>query len=423
MKISVIGLGYVGLPLALEFSKKYSVVGYDLKKERISQLINGVDNTFEVDSSFLKKQLKNNNNLKKGLFLSNNKESISDSNSYIIAVDTPVDEKKQLDLNSLKNASELVGSFLKKGDTVIYESTVYPGATEEFCNPILEKISNLKLNYDYYLGYSPERINPGDKSRSLTDIKKITSGSCRDCEMIIDKLYSSIIVAGTYLAPSIKVAEAAKVIENSQRDVNIAFVNELAKIFNLLEIDTSEVLKAAQTKWNFLPFNPGLVGGHCIGVDPYYLATIAKKNGYSPELILSARKLNDSMGKYVASQVIKLMIKNDINIKNSEVLILGISYKENCPDIRNTKVVDIFKELFEHSCNITVYDPLANPFDVQKEYGIDILKNCPQNKYDVIILAVAHDEFIKIDLEKLKKMNSIIYDVKNVLGNKSDYKL
>jgi UDP-N-acetyl-D-glucosamine/UDP-N-acetyl-D-galactosamine dehydrogenase len=422
-KITIIGLGYVGLPLAVEFGKKFSVVGFDINSHRVDELNKGEDRTLEINSSALNSVLKDSPNESIGLYCTSNNQLISKSNYYIITVPTPVDENNEPDLTPLIKATELVASVLKKGDYIIYESTVFPGATEDVCNPILETVSKLKLNKDYFLGYSPERINPGDKEKTLTKILKITSGSDSSSALNIDNLYKTIITAGTYLAPSIKVAEAAKVIENSQRDINIAFVNELAKIFNLLSIDTMEVLKAAGTKWNFLPFKPGLVGGHCIGVDPYYLAMIAKKNGYNPDIILSGRRLNDSMGKYVASEVIKLMITRDIKIKNASILILGITFKENCPDHRNTKVIDVVNELKDHHCNITIYDPWASPIEIKNEYNMVSTKVCPNASYDAIILTVSHDEFSNLNFDKLKNKNSVLYDVKGFLGNKSDKKL
>ena len=422
-KITIIGLGYVGLPLAVEFGKKFSVIGFDINSNRIDELNNGNDRTLEINNNTLKTVLKKSANESLGLYCTTNKQLISNSNYYIITVPTPVDKNKQPDLNPLIKATKLVASVLKIGDYIIYESTVYPGATEDVCNPILEGISNLKLNRDYFLGYSPERINPGDKKKTLTKILKITSGSDEESALNINNLYKSIITAGTYLAPTIKVAEAAKVIENSQRDINIAFVNELAKIFNLLNIDTMEVLKAAGTKWNFLPFKPGLVGGHCIGVDPYYLAMIAEKNGYDPDIILSGRRLNDSMGIYVASQVIKLMISRDIKIKDSRILILGITFKENCPDHRNTRVIDVVKELEEHHCNVAIYDPWANPDEIMNAYNLASTKICPNSTYDAIVLTVSHNQFYNLNLSKLKNKNSVVYDVKGILGGESDKKL
>lgn len=426
-KISIIGLGYVGLPLAIEFSKKYPTVGFDISLNRITDLNNYIDDTFEVDSIDLKDNIVSSefefetNN--RGLFVSNQSSMIKDSNIYIITVPTPVDNNNQPLLMPIISATQTVGNYLKKGDLVIYESTVYPGLTEEICVPELEKTSKLIYNEDFFIGYSPERINPGDKQRTLTKIIKVTSGSNFETGKKVDDLYKSIITAGTYLAPSIKIAEAAKVIENSQRDINIAFMNELAKIFNLLEIDTNEVLKAAGTKWNFLDFKPGLVGGHCIGVDPYYLTHKAKDMGYNPEIILSGRKLNDLMGNYVAEQVINLMKKNSIEIIDSNVLILGITFKENCPDIRNSKAIDVVKRFNDFECNVTVLDPWANKLEVKKEYDLDIINKIPNNKFDAIVLTVSHNEFSIINLETLKKEKSVVYDVKGILGNKADARL
>ena len=426
-KISIIGLGYVGLPLALEFSKKYPTVGFDISLNRVKKLKNYIDDTFEVDSIDLKDNIigfdgefEINN---RGLLVSNKSDAIKDSNIYIITVPTPVDNNNQPLLKPIISATQTVGNYLKKGDLVIYESTVYPGLTEEICVPELEKTSKLLYNKDFFIGYSPERINPGDKQRTLTKITKVTSGSNFETGKKVDNLYKSIITAGTYLAPSIKIAEAAKVIENSQRDINIAFMNELAKIFNLLEIDTNEVLKAAGTKWNFLDFKPGLVGGHCIGVDPYYLTYKAKEIGYNPEIILSGRKLNDLMGNYVAEKVIHLMKKNSIEIINSNVLILGITFKENCPDVRNSKAIDVVKRFNEFECNVTVLDPWADKSEVKKEYDLDIINKIPGDKFDAIVLTVSHNEFSIINLETLKKECSVVYDVKGILGNKSDARL
>ena len=414
-KIAIIGLGYVGLPLARLFATKYSVVGFDINTNRISELMSGVDSTLELDNETLQSVLVNENSDSNGLFCTNQLNKIKDCNYYIITVPTPVDKNNKPILTPLIKASETVGSVLKKEDIVIYESTVYPGATEEDCVPVLEKISGLKFNEDFYAGYSPERINPGDKEHTIEKILKVTSGSTPEIGEKVNDLYKSVITAGTHLAPTIKVAEASKVIENSQRDINIAFVNELAKIFNLLDINTHDVLKAAGTKWNFLPFKPGLVGGHCIGVDPYYLAQKAQEYGYNPEIILAGRRLNDSMGKYIASEVIKLMIQKDINIKDSDILILGITFKENCPDVRNTKVVDVINALKEYNTRVTVFDPWANCDEVQHEYGLTSIKEVPQKKYDSIILTVAHNEFKNLDFEVLKKNTSVIYDVKNSL--------
>ena len=415
-KISIIGLGYVGLPLAVAFSEKYKVVGFDINQKRVDELNKGIDTTLEVSEDELKLALTNNQ-----LQITSNLEDIKDSNVYIITVPTPIDNHKTPDLTPLKKASETVGKVLKKGDTVIYESTVYPGCTEEVCVPILEKTSGLKFNKDFYVGYSPERINPGDKEHTVKKILKVTSGSTPEIAKEIDKLYASIIEAGTHLAPSIKVAEAAKVIENTQRDINIAFVNELALIFDKLNIDTKDVLEAAGTKWNFLKFTPGLVGGHCIGVDPYYLTYKAKEIGYHPEIILAGRRLNDNMGIFVANKVIKLMIQKGHTIKSSKVLVLGITFKENCPDIRNSRVIDVIRELEEFGVNVDVYDPWADRDEVKREYNIDLLSTVNHQQltdYDGVVLAVAHKEFK--DLEtliqnlKLKTQNSlVVYDIKS----------
>ena len=426
-KIGIIGLGYVGLPLAVEFGKKYKVVGFDINKSRIDELTNFNDSTLEISSDTLKDVItKSHNKLdskKNALFVSDKINDLDNCNFYIITVPTPVDKNNRPILLPLIKASETVGSVLKIGDYVVYESTVYPGATEEDCLPILEKFSGLKINKDFYLGYSPERINPGDKKHTVTNIKKVTSGSTQEAGMVIDNLYKSIITAGTHLASSIKVAEAAKVIENSQRDINIAFVNELAKIFNLMNINTNDVLEAAETKWNFLPFKPGLVGGHCIGVDPYYLAQKAQEFGYNPEIILSGRRINDSMGSFVADQFIKALIKNNFLINKAKVLILGITFKENCPDIRNTGVVGIIKNLIDLGLDIDIYDPWANPNEVKNEYGFKSQKKLGTTKYEGIILAVAHSEFKKLKIDKLKKSSkSVVYDVKGVLKN-STHKL
>ena len=422
-KIAIIGLGYVGLPLARLFATKYSVVGFDINSDRVDELMTGVDSTLEVDNETLQSVLIDEDSDEIGLFCTNQFEKIKDCNYYIITVPTPVDKNNRPILTPLLKASETVGGVLKKGDIVIYESTVYPGATEEVCVPVLEKVSGLKFNKDFYVGYSPERINPGDKEHTVEKILKVTSGSTIEIGEKVDSLYKSVITAGTHLAPSIKVAEAAKVIENSQRDINIAFVNELAKIFNLMDINTHDVLEAAGTKWNFLPFKPGLVGGHCIGVDPYYLAQKAKEYGYNPEIILAGRRMNDSMGKYVASEVIKIMIKKDIKIKDSEILMLGITFKENCPDIRNTKVVDVISALEGYSAKVSIYDPWAKPEDVLNEYGLVSTSEIPKEKYDAIILTVGHKEFKNLDLGLLKKEDGILYDVKNILEQNIDGKL
>ncbi len=424
-KIAIIGLGYVGLPLARLFATKYDVVGFDINHARIEELRNGHDSTLEVENSALKAVLKlRNENNKNGLYCSNELIDLRECNYFIITVPTPVDKNNRPDLSPLIKASNTVGQVLKKGDIVIYESTVYPGATEDECIPVLEKVAGLKYNVDFYAGYSPERINPGDKDHTVEKILKVTSGSTPEIGVIVDNLYKSVIVAGTHLAPSIKVAEAAKVIENSQRDINIAFVNELAKIFNLMNIDTNAVLTAAGTKWNFLPFKPGLVGGHCIGVDPYYLAQKAQELGYHPEIILAGRRLNDGMGKYVASQIVKLMIKKGINVTNAEILLLGFTFKENCPDVRNTRVIDIIKELKSYDINIDVVDPWANSLEVEEEYKISTFKELPNKKYDSIVLAVAHSEFSNIEISKYSNPVSVVYDVKGILGSsKSDASL
>ncbi len=419
-KIAIIGLGYVGLPLARLFATKYSVVGFDINTNRISELMSGFDSTLEVDNETLQSVLVGEDSDSIGLLCTNQLDKIKDCNYYIITVPTPVDKNKRPILTPLIKASETVGFSLGKGDIVIYESTVYPGATEEECIPILEKVSGLKFNTDFYAGYSPERINPGDKEHTVDKILKVTSGSTLEIGKKVDALYRSVITAGTHLAPTIKVAEAAKVIENSQRDINIAFVNELAKIFNLMDINTHDVLEAAGTKWNFLPFKPGLVGGHCIGVDPYYLAQKAEEYGYNPEIILAGRRMNDSMGKYVASEVIKIMIKKNIKIKDSEILILGITFKENCPDVRNTKVVDVIKALEGYSAKVSIYDPWAKPEDVLNEYGVVSSREIPKDKYDAIVLTVGHKEFKILDLELLKKEDGILYDVKNIIKQNTD---
>lgn len=418
IKIAVIGLGYVGLPLARLFATKYAVVGFDINQQRVNELMAGKDSTLEVAPDTLKTVLVEASSSEKGLFCTTDIQDIKDCNYYIITMPTPVDKNNTPVLIPLLAASKTVANVLKKGDVVIYESTVYPGATEEDCIPVLEKESGLVFNRDFFAGYSPERINPGDKINTIDKILKITSGSTPEIAKKVDALYASVVTAGTYLAPSIKVAEAAKVIENSQRDINIAFVNELAKIFNLMGINTHEVLAAAGTKWNFLPFKPGLVGGHCIGVDPYYLAHKSKEYGYHPEIILAGRRVNDSMGTYVAAEVTKLMIKKDIAVKDAAILVLGITFKENCSDVRNTRVVDIVKELEDFGTKVTVYDPCADPKEVFAEHGVVSQKNQPDRKFDGIVLAVAHREFKDIDLKKLQKEASIIYDVKNYLSSK-----
>lgn len=419
-KIGVIGLGYVGLPLARLFATKYSVVGFDINQARIAELNSGKDSTLEVEDDVLLPVLVKENpfsSSSKGLFCSSNLEDIKDANIYIVTVPTPVDKHNRPDLTPLYKASETVGKVLKKGDIVIYESTVYPGVTEEECIPVLEKVSGLKFNEDFFAGYSPERINPGDKERTVEKILKVTSGSTPEIGKIVDELYKSVIAAGTHLAPTIKVAEASKVIENSQRDINIAFVNELAKIFNLLNIDTHAVLEAAGTKWNFLKFKPGLVGGHCIGVDPFYLAQKAQDVGYYSELILTARRLNDSMGQFVASEVVKTMIKKRINIPDAKVLNLGITFKENCPDVRNTKAADVIKALEDYSIEVTTYDPWANPEEVMHEYGIRSTSSLEDmnEKFDAVVLTVSHNEFLNIDLSHYLKEGGIVYDVKGIL--------
>ncbi|GAA4771799.1 MULTISPECIES: nucleotide sugar dehydrogenase [Flavobacterium] len=423
MKIAVIGLGYVGLPLARLFATKYDVVGFDINQNRVKELNQGQDFTLEVGEDLLKSVLKKDNSKGNGLFCSTFLDDIKDCNYYVITVPTPVDKHNKPDLTPLYKSSEAVGKVLKKGDIVIYESTVYPGVTEEECVPVLERVSGLKFNEDFFAGYSPERINPGDKEHTVEKILKVTSGSTPEIGVKVDELYKSVIIAGTHLAPTIKVAEAAKVIENSQRDINIAFVNELSKIFNILEIDTQDVLAAAGTKWNFLPFKPGLVGGHCIGVDPYYLAQKAQEKGYHPEIILAGRRLNDSMGEYVASQVVKLMIKKGIAINGANLLMLGIAFKENCPDVRNTKIVDVIAALNDYGINVTIYDPWVNPAEVNHEYNLDTETNLPSGKFDALVLGVAHKEFMDIDLSQLRKENSVLYDVKGILGSHVDGKL
>ncbi|MEA2111205.1 MAG: nucleotide sugar dehydrogenase [Campylobacterota bacterium] len=407
-KIAIIGLGYVGLPLAVEFGKKYETIGYDLLPQRVDELNQGVDKTLEVQEHYLQEVLKNHT-----LSFTADIEEIASCNVYIVSVPTPIDSHKQPDLTPLLKASAAISNILKKDDIVIYESTVFPGATEEQCVPILEKGSHLKYNRDFFCGYSPERINPGDKQHTVTQILKVTSGSTPEIGKRVDELYQSIIVAGTHLAPSIKVAEAAKVIENSQRDINIAFMNELAIIFNKLNIDTSDVLAAAATKWNFIPFQPGLVGGHCIGVDPYYLTQKAQDVGYDPKIILAGRTLNDNMGVYIASQIIKLMIKKSIPVNESQVLILGITFKENCPDIRNSHVIDVINELQEFGCNTDVYDPWAESSEVKEEYGVTLIDNPQFQEYHSIVLAVAHEEFKTLELNKQERQ--VIYDIKSFL--------
>jgi len=407
-KIAVIGLGYVGLPLAHAFSSKYKVVGFDIAQWRIDELTSGIDRTLELSEAQVNEAIANK------MEFTNKLENIADCNIYIVTVPTPIDKHKKPDLTPLLKASESIGSVLKKDDIVIYESTVYPGATEEDCVPILEKVSGLKYNEDFYCGYSPERINPGDKEHTVTKILKVTAGSTPEIGKKVDELYASIITAGTHLAPNIKVAEAAKVIENSQRDINIAFVNELSMIFNRLDIDTNAVLEAAGTKWNFLPFRPGLVGGHCIGVDPYYLTHKAQEVGYNPEIILAGRRLNDNMGIYVAGQVIKLMIKKGKKIEGSKVLVLGITFKENCPDIRNSRVIDVIRELQDFGCDVEVSDYWADNEEVKREYNLDLKEDVNYNDYEAVVLAVAHDEFKNI---KLDNDEQVVFDIKSILDD------
>ena len=425
IRLAIIGLGYVGLPLARLFATKYPVIGFDINEQRISELNNGIDLTLEVEEDLLKSVLKKHNSQLTTNYLhcSNKLEDISDCNYYIVTVPTPVDKHNKPDLTPLYKASETVAKVLKKGDIVIYESTVYPGVTEEECVPVLEKLSGLKFNVDFFAGYSPERINPGDKEHTVDKILKVTAGSTPEIGKKVDALYNSVITAGTHLAPTIKVAEAAKVIENSQRDINIAFVNELAKIFNILDINTQDVLEAAGTKWNFLPFKPGLVGGHCIGVDPYYLAQKAIEAGYHPEIILAGRRMNDSMGEYVASEVVKLMIKKEIVLHKAELLLLGITFKENCPDVRNTKIVDIVHALKEYGINITIYDPWAKPEEVLHEYGIVTTKTIPTSQFDAVILGVSHTVFNTLNIDALTKSNNVVYDVKGFLTREVDGRL
>ena len=414
-KVAVIGLGYVGLPLARLFATKFTVIGFDINQNRIKELQSGKDSTLEVEDEVLQTVLKDSPNIDRGLYCSSNLDDIKDCNYYVVTVPTPVDKNNRPDLTPLYKSSETVGKVLKKGDIVIYESTVYPGVTEEECIPVLERISGLKFNEDFYAGYSPERINPGDKLHTVDKILKVTAGSTPEIGEKVDALYKSVVTAGTHLAPTIKVAEAAKVIENSQRDINIAFVNDLAKIFNMMDIDTNEVLKAAGTKWNFLPFKPGLVGGHCIGVDPYYLAQRAQEFGYHPEIILAGRRLNDSMGQYVASEVVKLMVQHDIRIKGANVLVLGITFKENCPDVRNTRAVDVITHLQDFGTEITIYDPWANPDEVKHEYNLETVTELPSTTFDAVVLTVAHKEYLDIDLKSLLMPNGVLYDVKGIL--------
>ena len=409
MKISVIGLGYVGLPLAIEFAKQYKVVGFDINKERIRELKEGKERTKEIKADDIKKALE------KGLYLSSDPQSISDSNIYIVTVPTPINDKKEPDLSHLLAASKLIAQFLKQGNIVIYESTVYPGCTEEDCVPVLEKGSGLKYNEDFFCGYSPERISPGDKNNTLTKIIKVTSGSNRTTALKVDELYKSIIKAGTYMAPSIKVAEASKSIENAQRDMNISFMNELAVIFEKMDIDTNDVLEAAKTKWNFLPFKPGLVGGHCISVDPYYLTYKSEKLGYKPDVILSGRNVNDKMGKFVAKKIVRLMTDKDIEVVEANILILGVTFKENCPDIRNTKIIDVYEELVSLGANVEVFDSVANKHEVKEELSIDLISDYNKKKYTAIVLAVAHDDFKSIDFNALKHEKTVIFDAKSFL--------
>src|SRR5690606_35522816 len=418
IKIGVIGLGYVGLPLARLFATKFSVVGFDINTKRIGELREGVDSTLELEPDLLQSVLVQSpvDSHGRGLYVSCEIEDIADCNYYVVTVPTPVDKHNRPDLTPLYKSSETVGRVLRQGDIVIYESTVYPGVTEDECVPVLERVSGLKFNIDFFVGYSPERINPGDKEHTVEKILKVTSGSTPEVGEKVDAIYRSVITAGTHLAPSIKVAEAAKVIENSQRDMNIAFVNELSKIFNLMGIDTHEVLVAAGTKWNFLPFKPGLVGGHCIGVDPYYLAQKAQELGYHPEIILAGRRINDSMGKYVASEVVKCMIKKGRNVLGSRVLVLGVTFKEDCPDVRNTKVVDMIRSLQEYGINVECYDPWANPNEVAHEYNLESVQELdPSATYDAVVLAVAHKEFRLLNLERLLNDDGVIYDVKGIL--------
>jgi UDP-N-acetyl-D-galactosamine dehydrogenase len=416
-RICVIGLGYVGLPLARLMSTKFQTIGFDLNQSRVDELMSGRDSTLEVDDKLLQEAIKN------GFTCTTDIEQIRDCNFYIVAVPTPVDKNNNPDLRPLWGASETVGKVISKGDIVVYESTVYPGVTEDECVPIVERVSGLKYNTDFFAGYSPERINPGDKEHTVEKIKKVTSGSTPETARIVNEVYASVITAGTHAAPSIKVAEAAKVIENAQRDINIAFVNELAKIFNRMGIDTQAVLEAAATKWNFLPFKPGLVGGHCIGVDPYYLAQAAQRTGYNPEIILAGRRMNDGMGEYVADQVVKLMLKKGIQVLGSKILILGFTFKENCPDVRNTRVIDIVRTLQQYNAHVTVHDPWANPDVARREYGVEIITLLPQEKFDAVILAVAHDTFMEIDFDTLKNGHTVIYDVKGMLQGNIDGKL
>ena len=409
LSIAIIGLGYVGLPLAVEFGKKFSVIGFDINNQRINSLNQGYDETLEISKSELKSA--------KSLSFTSDKDLLAKSNIYIVTVPTPIDKFKRPNLDPLKKASSMIGKFLSKGDLVIYESTVYPGATEEDCVPILEETSNLEFNKDFFVGYSPERINPGDKNHKLKDIKKVTSGSTKQAAAFVNKLYEEIITAGTYSAESIKVAEAAKVIENTQRDLNISLINELAIIFNAMNIDTESVLKAASTKWNFLPFKPGLVGGHCIGVDPYYLTHKAQELGYHPEIILAGRRLNDGMSKFIVGEFVKTLAQKNIKINNANILVLGLAFKENCPDIRNTKIIDVVDELKSFNCNVDIFDPWVNSEEVMKSFKIKPVLSLKEKSYDGVIIAVAHKEFLKMGLKKIKtycKSSHIIYDLKHI---------
>ncbi len=423
IKIGIIGLGYVGLPLARLFATKFAVIGFDINSNRVAELQSGIDSTLEVSEDELKKVTRNTSPSEAGLYCTDNSDILKDCNYYIVTVPTPVDRTNRPDLTPLHKSSETVGKVLKKNDIVIYESTVYPGVTEDECIPVLERVSGLKFNVDFFVGYSPERINPGDKKHTVDKILKVTAGSTPEIGKKVDDLYASVITAGTHLAPSIKVAEASKVIENSQRDINIAFVNELAKIFNLMDIDTQDVLEAAGTKWNFLPFQPGLVGGHCIGVDPYYLAQKAQEFGYHPGIILEGRRMNDGMGKYVSSEVVKLMLRNDLKVKGAKILILGITFKENCPDVRNTKVVDVIRDLKGYGANITIYDPWADPAEVKREHQVMTTDKVPEDKFNAIVLTVAHNEFLDLDLRSLLNPNGVLYDVKGILKCKVDGRL
>lgn len=416
-KICVVGLGYVGLPLARLFATKFPVVGLDVNELRINELRQGIDRTLEVETELLQSVIKPTNDLTaNGIYFSNKLEDVAACTIFVVTVPTPVDKHHKPDLTPLYKASESVGKVLKKGDIVIYESTVYPGVTEEECVPILEKVSGLKFNVDFFAGYSPERINPGDKKHTVEKILKVTSGSTPEIGKKVDDLYASVITAGTHLAPTIKVAEAAKVIENSQRDINIAFVNELSKIFNTLGINTNDVLEAAATKWNFIPFKPGLVGGHCIGVDPYYLAQKAQEHGYHPEIILAGRRMNDGMGEYLAGRIVKLMIKKGISVLDSELLLLGFTFKENCPDVRNTKIIDVVQALESYGVKVQIYDPWADSSEVKHEYNLTISNELPNKSYDAVVLGVAHNEFLDLDYTLLRKPNAVLFDVKGILS-------